>query len=244
MFEIHRDLGTCIGLHLTQTPVGLTGVTHQHSGFQDRIHRHISCQENRMDDKTALAELIGARICHDLISPLGAIGNGIELLTMTGGDLSPEMALIAESAGHANARVRFFRIAFGPAAPDQSIDCDEINDILTGMSRGARLRTQWNQGGGIGRRDAKTAFLAILCLETAMPQGGLITVRPSQTGWSLQADGLMRTDEAAWAALRGPGLLTDISPSQVQFALLAAELGRQGRSARLDFQTSGAVLSF
>ena len=196
-----------------------------------------------MDDKTALDELIGARICHDLISPLGAIGNGIELLTMTGGDLSPEIALIAESACHANARVRFFRIAFGPAARGQSIDCDEINDILTGMSRGARLRTQWNQKGGLARCEARIVFLAILCLETAMPLGGVITVRPAETGWSLQVDGVMRPDEAAWAALQGAGALTDISASQVQFALIAAELARQKRSARLDLQASGAVLS-
>ena len=43
-----------------------------------------------------IAALIGSRICHDLISPIGAINNGLELLTMTGVAQSPELALIAQ----------------------------------------------------------------------------------------------------------------------------------------------------
>ena len=51
-----------------------------------------------------LNSLIGSRICHDLISPLGAIGNGLELLSMSGFDGAPEIALIAESVENANSR--------------------------------------------------------------------------------------------------------------------------------------------
>ena len=50
--------------------------------------------------------LVGARICHDLISPIGAIGNGIELLGLTGVAPGPEMQLISDSAAGAQARVR------------------------------------------------------------------------------------------------------------------------------------------
>jgi histidine phosphotransferase ChpT len=62
-----------------------------------------------------LTSLIGSRICHDLISPLGAIGNGVELLAMSEVAKGPEMSLIAESVENANARIRFFRVAFGAA---------------------------------------------------------------------------------------------------------------------------------
>ena len=61
-------------------------------------------------DPTELAALIGSRICHDLVSPIGAIGNGVELLAMAGA-AGPEVRLIAESVAAANARIRFFRIA-------------------------------------------------------------------------------------------------------------------------------------
>ena len=69
-------------------------------------------------NKLNIAALIGSRICHDLISPIGAINNGLELLEMTGTSSGPEMELISESVGNASARIRFFRIAYG-AASDQ-----------------------------------------------------------------------------------------------------------------------------
>ena len=59
----------------------------------------------------SLATLIGSRICHDLISPIGAINNGLELLELTGGAQGPEMDLISNSVEHAEARIKFFRIA-------------------------------------------------------------------------------------------------------------------------------------
>ena len=83
-----------------------------------------------MQDKPDLAALIGSRICHDLISPIGAIGNGVELLMMDGAAQTPELALIAESVANANARIRFFRLAFGANAAHQKIARSEILSIL------------------------------------------------------------------------------------------------------------------
>ena len=62
-----------------------------------------------------LSALIGSRICHDLISPIGAINNGLELLGMSGNTPGPEMELIHDSVGNASARIRYFRVAFGAA---------------------------------------------------------------------------------------------------------------------------------
>ena len=73
-----------------------------------------------------LAALIGSRICHDLISPIGAISNGVELMEMTQTDMGPEFELISESVANANARVRLFRIAFGAADPGIEIASAEI----------------------------------------------------------------------------------------------------------------------
>ena len=93
-----------------------------------------------MLDPIHLAALIASRICHDLISPIGAIGNGVELMIMdASGASSQEMALIIESAGHANARIRYFRIAFGLCAPDQRIGRGEVAGILQDLAAGGRL---------------------------------------------------------------------------------------------------------
>jgi histidine phosphotransferase ChpT len=74
-------------------------------------------------DEVDLCALIGSRLCHDLVSPVGAIGNGVELLSMEGAGApmpagAAELSLVRESVENAQARLRFFRIAFGDAAPD------------------------------------------------------------------------------------------------------------------------------
>jgi hypothetical protein len=74
---------------------------------------------------TDLAALLCSRVCHDVISPVGAINNGLELLDEGGAD-EDAMHLIRTSARNASARLQFARIAFGaalvetPATPKRS----------------------------------------------------------------------------------------------------------------------------
>jgi hypothetical protein len=71
-----------------------------------------------------LLELISARLCHDLVGPVSAIGNGVELVTEFGEDMRGEaLALIAQSAAEAANRLQFFRIAFGSAAGADGRGC-------------------------------------------------------------------------------------------------------------------------
>jgi len=55
-----------------------------------------------------LSALLGSRLCHDLISPIGAISNGMQLLEMTTSP-TPEVELIRQSVDNVNARIRYFR---------------------------------------------------------------------------------------------------------------------------------------
>jgi histidine phosphotransferase ChpT len=89
------------------------------------------------------AALVGSSICHDLISPIGAINNGMELMSMSGMASSPEMALISESVDAANARIRFFRIAYGAPSETQLLGRSEVSSILRDTSRGSRLSLNW-----------------------------------------------------------------------------------------------------
>ena len=87
-----------------------------------------------------IAALIGSRICHDLISPIGAIGNGVEILTMSASvGSSPELDLIADSVHHTNARIRFFRIAYGAASMDNVIGRQEVISVLPETAQGGRF---------------------------------------------------------------------------------------------------------
>lgn len=135
-----------------------------------------------------LIALVGSRICHDLISPLGAIGNGVELLMMSGNGPGPELALISESVTNANARIRFFRISFGAAAPGQGVARAEVRSILDDMTRGGRLKIDWDLAGDAARTEVKLAFLAIQCLESALPFGGRICVSADGGRWQIGAE--------------------------------------------------------
>ena len=181
-----------------------------------------------------LAALIGSRICHDLISPIGAIGNGVELLTMSGAGEGAELALISESVDNANARIRFFRIAFGMASEGQAVGRAEVLAILTDLYRGSRLKVHWGPADDCPRREVKVAFLLLQCLESAMPYGGQIRITRTDRVWQLdgEAEKLKMRDDL-WAALEGTGAV-EVSAAQVHFALVPEALSRLGRRLRLE----------
>lgn len=198
-----------------------------------------------MTDKLDLAALVGSRICHDLISPIGAIGNGVELISMAGSISGPEMMLISESVAHANARIRFFRIAFGISSQEQRIGRLEVAAVLSDISHGSRVQIDWDSPNDLARRDIKLVFLLILCLETAMPFGGKISISRSETRWSLTgASQKLRADATLWDRLQNPMAAAEIGPAQVQFALVPDEINRQHRRLTLEIGAAEIAISF
>lgn len=192
-----------------------------------------------------LAALVGSRLCHDLISPLGAIGNGVELLGLSGaGSGSPELALIGDSVANANARLKFYRVAFGHAGSEQRLGRPEIASLLADLARAGRLEFDLQAEGDQSRREVKAVFLALLCLESALPWGGKVKITRRGESWALQ--GLaqrIKPDPALWARLggaAGPAL----TPAQVQFALLPPEVARLGRSLAWAIDEARATITF
>lgn len=186
-----------------------------------------------MPDTPDLVALIGSRICHDLISPIGAISNGVELLMMDGTTMGPEIALISESVANANARIRFFRVAFGASDSDQRLGRPEVQSILTDLTRSGRLNIDWRGPADLPRREVKLAFLCIQCLETAMAFGGRITVDHFDGRWSLLGEAAkLKLDAKLWDVLSQSADAKDITAAHVHFALIPPEARRQKR--RLD----------
>lgn len=167
-----------------------------------------------------IAALIGSRICHDLISPIGAINNGLELLSMTGDAKGPEMDLIAESVGNASARIRYFRIAFG-AAGEQQVGVSEVNGIIQDTMGAGRVRVDYQPKDPHPRNMIRLVFLGIMCLEGALPYGGDITVSWKNGTWTLigRANKL-NVDTDLWSVLADPSKMDEVAPAHVQFALL------------------------
>jgi histidine phosphotransferase ChpT len=198
-----------------------------------------------MQDKPDLAALIASRICHDLISPIGAIGNGVELLALDGAGPGPELALISESVAHANARIRFFRISFGAASSDQRIARTEVQSVLTDLSRGGRVAFDWRSGSDLPRPEVRLVFLLLQCVETALAYGGKVSVVQEASGWTILAEAArLKIDLALWEVLTEPHAPPEIGAGQVHFALVPPELARQGRRLVTEIGQTTIKLAF
>jgi histidine phosphotransferase ChpT len=181
-----------------------------------------------------LAALVSSRICHDLISPIGAINNGLELLNMSGASpVGPEMQLICDSVKSVSARIRFFRIAFD-AASDDPVVRNDVTSILTEMFDGGRLAVQWGPVDIQTRKAVRCAFLTILCLETAMPFGGQIRVSSSLSSWEIvgKSDKFSNID-VLWNESSLSNTSAKMSPTHVQFSMLRTAANDEDLDLRL-----------
>jgi histidine phosphotransferase ChpT len=198
-----------------------------------------------MPDKPDLTALLGSRICHDLISPIGAISNGLELLMMDGSQGGPEMVLISESVANANARIRFFRVAYGLAQMEQRISRAETQSILSDLTRGGRLQVEWNSEPDLLRVEVKIAFLLFQCLESAMAYGGRVTVTVTDGRWLIVGQAIkLKMDTKLWEVLADPSATPDITPAFVQFPLVAEELRNRGYRLKTTLNQTDIQLEF
>jgi len=178
--------------------------------------------------------LIGSRICHDLINPLGAIGNGVELLGLSGVNASPELAMVTEAVENATAKVKFMRLAFGDASPDQVVSRKEILTTLEQVASGGRLNYAWHVTDDASRLDVRVALLAVMCVETALPLGGTIEIRMKDGKWAVYAKHeRMNLDPALWVPLSKAVEPDPLAAAQVHFALLPGMAQQAGRQLNL-----------
>ena len=172
-----------------------------------------------------IASLIGSRICHDLISPVGAISNGLELLELSGMPKSPELSLVAESAGSASARIRFFRLVFGDPVEGQLVGGQSVADLLSEVYQPGRITVNWHASGEYPRPMVRAALLALLCAEEPLRTGGQIDISEAQGAWTIKATAkLVSPTPELWGILRGIPPQYQVTPAAVQFVLLPEAL--------------------
>ena len=134
-------------------------------------------------DSLDLAALLCSRVCHDVISPVGAIINGLEVLDEEqDGDMRGyALDLIKKSAQTASARLQFCRLAFGAAgSAGASIDTGDAEQVVKGLLGEGRTSLHWNAQRVLMPKN-KVKLLLNLCLigSAAIPRGGVIDVNIS-----------------------------------------------------------------
>lgn len=127
-----------------------------------------------------LAALVASRVCHDIISPVGAITNGLEVLEE---DTNEEMRsfamdLIRKSARQASAKLQFARLAFGAAgSAGASIDLGDAENVAKGFMAGEKASLEWTATRVLMPKNlVKLLLNLILMAGHAIPRGGVIRV--------------------------------------------------------------------
>lgn len=131
-----------------------------------------------------LAALVASRVCHDVISPVGAIVNGLELMEDGADEATAELALdlIRKSARTASARLQFCRIAFGAAgSAGSAIDTRDAHQVAANFINDERTSIDWHVPPAFLPKNRVKLLLNLLVLAQAcIPRGG--TIRVEMTG--------------------------------------------------------------
>lgn len=124
-------------------------------------------------------ELLCARLCHELISPVSAISNGVELMDDESGDMLGEIiGLLAHSSSQASKRLMFYRVAYGyGGAAVESLGLADAGTLVKNLVEGEKVTVAWPDSGEVlGRRATKVLLNSALLGIEALPRGGDMAV--------------------------------------------------------------------
>lgn len=183
--------------------------------------------EAKTNKSASVIELLASRICHDLVSPVGAINNGVEFMEEMGDDAEQRkeaLGLIQHSASQASAKLMAFRIAYGSGGRDPNVKPEDVQKAFSQLiSADGKISQTWDPFGNLGPKPLPYAFckmlmagmmLAMECLT----KGGYVSVRPGEGNQTLiiaeSDNGILLRDNVE-AALRQEIATEDLDPRLV-----------------------------
>ena len=175
-------------------------------------------------DALELAALLCSRVCHDLISPVGAIVNGLEVLD---DDPKPDdrefaLDLIRKSAKIASARLQFCRLAFGAAgSAGAQIDLGDAQNMAKGHFEDGKITLAWNLPRLLLPKNRVKLLLNLLVIvQQTIPRGGVLTVdslgEGEAMGFRITAAGLNARVSQSVADLLASGSSNAVDAHAVQ----------------------------
>ncbi len=152
----------------------------------------------------SILELVCSRLCHDMVGPVGAAANGIELLRELGNGQGDDIIDMTDaSARTAWRRLEFFRVAFGYAGGRGGWGTTELGQLARGMMTDSKVDLHWQADAtveDIQGRGGKLVLNLMLLIAEAMPRGGTLSVH------------LSAGDHAIRAAIAGEGRNAALNP--------------------------------
>lgn len=185
-----------------------------------------------------LAALLASRVCHDIISPVGALANGLEVLDEDQGEEMREFAmeLITKSAKSASAKLKFSRLAFGASgSAGASIDTGEAQEVVELYMEGEKANMTWEGVRSLVPKNRVKLLLNLVLLSLgAIPRGGTLAIRVDGEGemttFSIRCSGLKARVPSDFVDMLNGTVDGDISAHGIQpyyTILLARECGME-----------------
>jgi histidine phosphotransferase ChpT len=191
-----------------------------------------------------LAALLCSRVCHDIISPVGAIINGLEVLAEDGGEDMRKFAfdLIEQSARKASAKLQFARLAFGAAgSAGAEIDLADAEKVAKGYMKEEKADFTWASPRVLMAKNlVKLLLNLILLANAAVPRGGAVKVTvegSTAPRFLLRSSGPSARVPAAFESLvpgHLEGIQVDAQSVQAYYTGALARAVAMSISARLD----------
>ncbi len=180
-----------------------------------------------MISQTDLAAMLCSRLCHDMLSPVGALANGLELLA---DERDPEMRvrvveLLEQSAKVGTDKLKFFRLAFGAAGGfGEAIPIEEAKDVINALATGAkRVEVHWAIAEPSLPKPAVKVLLnlAQIALD-ALVRGGTLDIGAEQRDGAVEIVARARGDRIAFDETIGRALQGDLDESEITSRTAAA----------------------
>lgn len=179
----------------------------------------MSSESNKLSVDLRVTELISSRLCHDLVGPIGAVGNGLELMEDEGPGMAQDaLALAAKSAGQASNLLQFYRLAYGMAGNIQGTEMTTLKTLAENFLGHTKTTLDWAVAGAISdlpEGSGKLLLNLVAMAAEGLPRGGTIKVAagPGGSGVALQV-----TAEGTDAGLRPEskaGLADDVKVEEL-----------------------------
>ena len=191
-----------------------------------------------------LSALIASRVCHDIISPVGALANGLEVLGEDQGEEMDAFAmdLIKKSAKSASAKLKFCRLAFGASGSlGSGIDTGEAEEVAQLFMAGEKADLVWEGTRSIVPKNRVKLMLNLLLIGIgAIPRGGTMTLQIHGEGdsatFSLRCAGQKSRVPAEFVQMLNGEVTEDVTAHGVQpyYTILLAQQEGLTLSAKTD----------
>lgn len=143
-------------------------------------------------DETELAALVAAKLCHDFISPAGAVSQGLDLLKdPSAQDMRDDaLALIRQSATRLLAVVDFARVAYGAASSAETFTGATLEKLVRDLTEGGRATLIWDvEPAELSKPAARVLLNLAYMTMGALPSGGEATVTARSDGGRVTIEG-------------------------------------------------------